>query len=160
MSQGNHDYDKDILEMFKKYNTLFLYKYNPRDIYYNTDEYVGGTYFPDKDSTAAGLFDVPSDEAWVGKQIKLLQELWLDYYPNEFLRQGLPLRVFLVDSLYSAKNGIGSPVKLLNNNYLVRRGVDYILVTYVASGVFGSFRHSGYAGIRCNRELCDIFKRE
>ena len=50
-------------EMFKKYNTLFLYKYNPKDIYYNTDEYVNGTYFPEKDSTAAGLFDVPSDEA-------------------------------------------------------------------------------------------------
>lgn len=34
LPQGDHDYDKDILEMFKKYNTLFLYKYNPKDIYY------------------------------------------------------------------------------------------------------------------------------
>ena len=135
LPQGDHDYDKDILEMFKKYNTLFLYKYNPKDIYYNTDEYVNGTYFPEKDSTAAGLFDVPSDEAWVGKQVKLLQELWLDYYPEEFLRQQLPLKVFLVDSLYSAKSGYGSPVELLNNNYLVCRGVDYILVTYGSSRI-------------------------
>ncbi len=129
LPQGDHDYDKDIVEMFKKYNTLFLYKYNPKDIYYDTDKYLNGTYFPEKDSTAAGLFDVPSDEAWVGKQLQLLQELWLDYYPAAFLKQ-LPLKVFLVDSLYSARSGYGTPVELLNNNYLVRRGVDYILVTY------------------------------
>ena len=35
LPQGNHDYDNDILELFSKYQTMFLYKYEPHDIYYN-----------------------------------------------------------------------------------------------------------------------------
>lgn len=134
LPQGDHDYDKIIVEMFEKYNTLFLYKYNPVDVYYDKDKYLNGTYFPEQDSTASGLFYVPSDEAWVGKQVELLQELWLKYYPDAFLKR-LPLKVFLADSLYSAKSGLGTPVELLNITYLVRRGIDYIMVTYGSSRI-------------------------
>lgn len=129
LPQGNHDYDQDIKTLFNRYNTLFLYKYNPKDIYYNSDTYLAGTYYTKNDSTSSGMFDVASDEAWVGKQIDLLKELWLDYYPDNFLKK-LPLKVFMVDSLYTAKSGYGSPSSLINNNILARKGVDYFLVTY------------------------------
>ena len=132
LPQGNHDYDNDILELFSKYQTMFLYKYEPHDIYYNynTDAYLGGSYDAEKDSTYSGMFDIPSDEAWVGKQLDLLKELWLGYYPDDFLLKRLPQKVYMVDSLFSAADGRGTPLQNLRTNLLVWSGGDYMLVTY------------------------------
>ena len=93
LPQGNHDYDNTIMDWFKKYNTLFLYKYVPHDLYYGGNSYLGGTYDPVKDTTAAGTnaqnytgyFDVPADEDYVGFQLKLLNDTWLKFYSDEFL---------------------------------------------------------------------------
>lgn len=129
LPQGNHEYDEVIMEMFQKWQTLFLYKYEEKDLYYNVTEYLGGSYDVEKDSTVAGLFDVPSNEDWVGEQLKLLQELWLGYYPDDFLKR-LPHKVYLVDSLFSATSGIGRPQQNIRDNWLTHSGNDYMLVTY------------------------------
>src|SRR5687767_1853430 len=77
LPQGNHAYDADILQLFQKYNTLFLYKYVHHDLYYSQgyySGYTGGTYDPVKDSvTRVGYFDVPANEAWIGQQLNLLK---------------------------------------------------------------------------------------
>lgn len=134
LPQGNHPYDNDIKDLFNRYNTLFLYKYKPNDIFYNTDQYLGGSYSSEENITKNGLFDVKSDEAWVGQQIDLLKVLWLNYYKDDFLKR-LPLKVFMVDSLYSAKDGTGRPETLINNNFLARKGIDHLLVTYGSSRI-------------------------
>ncbi|MBO9635331.1 MAG: hypothetical protein J7578_19630, partial [Chitinophagaceae bacterium] len=110
LPQGNHPYDAEIKNLYNKYNTLFLYKYQPADLYFAFDYWKGGEYNATTDQTRGGLFDVPSDEAWVGKQIDLLKAICLHYYPDSLLRKGLPPKVFLVDSFYSAWSGYGKPI--------------------------------------------------
>ena len=134
LPQGNHDYDNTIMDWFKKYNTLFLYKYVPHDLYYGGNSYLGGTYDPVKDTTAAGTnaqnytgyFDVPADEDYVGFQLKLLNDTWLKFYSDEFLLKFLPKKVFLLDSLYWSYSKKGRP----DINWCTAwSGSDFIAVT-------------------------------
>ena len=131
LPQGNHPYDADILQLFKKYNTLFLYKYKPHDLYYNVTDYIGGTYDTASDQTTKpGYFDVPADEAYVGVQLDLLKELWLNYYPDSLLKKGLPQKVYLVDSFYLAYSGPGKPLDNYPTFLEAFKGGDYILATW------------------------------
>jgi hypothetical protein len=131
LPQGNHPYDADIVSLFEKYNSIFLYKYVPRDLYYNINTYIGGTYNPTSDSTTlGGYFDVPADQAYVGVQLNLLKEIWLNYYPDTLLKQGMPQKVFLLDSFYNAYPGPGRPADNYPTLYNVFQGGDYMLVTW------------------------------
>jgi len=103
LPQGNHPYDAAILQLFKNYRTLFLYKYQPRDLYYNVTESDQGTYDTATNTiTRAGWFDVPANEQYVGMQLDMLKEIWLNFYPDSSLRKGLPQKVYLLDSFYRA----------------------------------------------------------
>lgn len=131
LPQGNHPYDADIAQLFQKYNTLFLYKYVPNDLYYNINAYLGGAYDSTKDSTTrGGYFDVPADQAYVGMQLDLLKEIWLNYYPDSLLKQGLPQKVYLVDSFFAAYPGPGKPIANMYSYNEVYTGGDYILATW------------------------------
>ncbi|NII27556.1 hypothetical protein HB364_20910 [Pseudoflavitalea sp. X16] len=131
LPQGNHPYDADILQLFQKYQTLFLYKYVPHDLYYNINYYLGGVYDPVKDSTTKhGYFDVPAKEAYVGKQLDMLKDIWLKYYPDALLKQALPKQVYLLDSLYYAYNGPGKPLDNWPSFLDFYQGPDYFAVSY------------------------------
>ncbi len=135
LPQGNHDYDTEIVALFQKYNTLFLYKYVPHDLYYNKSEWLGGIYDSKCDSIIrTGLFDVPADESYVGDLLVLLKDIWLRYYPDSFLKNNLPGRVFMLDSLFwipaYCKGLKGHPQDYLWNNHLAYAGGDYIAVTW------------------------------
>ena len=134
LPQGNHSYDAEILQLFQKYNTLFLYKYVPTDLYYQVIDYTGGTYDPVKDSTTAyGFFDVPADEAYVGQQLNLLKDLWLKFYPDAVLKKMLPKRVFLLDSFYRAYVGAGEPIDNWPEFQDTYQGEDFFAVTWGSS---------------------------
>jgi hypothetical protein len=135
LPQGNHDYDQRIVNMFEKYNTLFLYEYLPHDLYFSGTRWTGGTYDPVLDTTYQhngnqdfmGYFDVPADQRYIGKQLDLLHEVWLDFYPEKYLEQCLPKKVFLLDSLYWSRAKKGRP----NVNYTpVYTGGDFMAVTW------------------------------
>ncbi len=134
LPQGNHPYDNDIQVLYNKYNTLFLYKYKPEDLYYNFDYWRGGEYDPVANKTTrTGLFDIPAGEAWVGKQLDLLKEIWLNYYPDSLLRKGLPQKVFLVDSFFYAWAGPGKPAENWPELYNIFTGGDFIVATWEGS---------------------------
>lgn len=135
LPQGNHEYDARILELFQKYNTLFLYKYVPHDLYYNVTRWIGGVYDPVNDTTYQvngnmdrnGYFDVPANEQYIGQQLDLLNEVWLQFYPDAYLKQCLPKKVFLLDSLYWSRSKKGRPTV----NYCpVYEGGDFVAVTW------------------------------
>jgi hypothetical protein len=104
LPQGNHDYDADIATLYTKYNTLFLYKYEKHDIYWNV---TNNTFIPAVYDTTGTLavstayIDVPAKEAHVGQLLALVKTKFLDHYPDAFLAQGLPKKVILVDSFVS-----------------------------------------------------------
>ena len=135
LPQGNHDYDARIVKLFEDYNTLFLYKYVPHDLYYAGTRWMGGTYDPVKDTTYqhngnqanSGYFDVPSDEDYVGDQLDLLHEVLLDYYPDRYLSQYLPQKVFMIDSLYWSYTKKGIPDRNITQAY---EGGDFIALTW------------------------------
>jgi len=131
LPQGNHPYDADIQQLFDRYHTLFLYKYVRHDLYYAVTEDLGGTYDSASDKTIkAGYFDVPADQAYVGKQLDLLKELWLHYYPDSLLKGGLPQKVYLVDSFYFAYPGPGKPTDNWPEMHDVFSGGDYMLTAW------------------------------
>lgn len=131
LPQGNHPYDADIKQLFDKYNTLFLYKYVPNDLYYNISYLSGGAYDTASNQTIrGGFFDVPADEAYIGMQLDLLKEIWLGYYPDSLLKKGLPQKVYLVDSFFNAYAGPGRPSDNYPTLFEAYTGGDYILATW------------------------------
>lgn len=135
LPQGNHPYDADIVAFFKKYNTLILYKYKPNDLYHNQADWLGGAYDATTNKTRGGLFDVPSEETYVGKQLDLMKEVMLKFYPDDFLLKGLPKKVFLVDSFFLADRGTGTPQYNLTENLFAYTGSDFLLFTYGGSRI-------------------------
>jgi len=138
LPQGNHPYDADILDLFKKYHTLFLYKYTPRDIYYNVNVSQQGIYDTATDQiTKPGWFDVPADQQYVGQQLAMLKEIWLNYYPDSLLRKGLPQKVYLLDSFYYAAlpwpyTAHGKPTDFIDPDAIGDgySGGDFIIATW------------------------------
>ena len=146
LPQGNHPYDAEILQLYKDYRTLFLYKYKPHDLYYNITDNLSGYYDTATDKTVrGGYFDVPADEAYVGQQLDLLKELWLNYYPDSLLRKGLPQKVFLVDSFYFAYPGPGKPVDNWPEMFNAFDGGDYILAGFGGSRIAAITPEDKYA---------------
>jgi len=138
LPQGNHPYDTEILGLFNKYSTMFLYKYVPNDLYYNINTWQGGAYNAAIDSTTrGGYFDVPANEAYVGVQLNLLKDIWLKYYPDSLLKGGMPQKVYLLDSFYFAYPGKGKPSGAGNwpSFYDLFEGGDYILVAWGGSRI-------------------------
>lgn len=153
LPQGNHPYDADIQQLFQKYRTLFLYKYTPRDLYYNVEQSDQGTYDTATDLiTKPGWFDVPADQQYVGTQLDMLKELWLNYYPDSLLRQGLPQKVYLVDSFYYAYypwgyKGPGKPSDYIDPDYVGdgHTGGDFIIATWGGARITGITQEDKYA---------------
>lgn len=135
LPQGNHPYDATILDMFKKYKTLFLYKYEQKDIMYNVTWWIGGRYDAAANKTMAGYFDVPADENYVDEQLDLIDETLLKYYPESLLKAGLPQKVFLLDSFYNTWSGSGTPTYNLRTMFDTYKGGDFFLVTWAGSRI-------------------------
>lgn len=135
LPQGNHTYDADILQLFQKYNTLFLYKYVPHDLYYQLKDYTGGKYDAVKDSTFYGYFDVPANENYIGQQLGLLKDTWLKFYPDVALKAMLPKKVFLLDSFFYAYTGKGKPIDNWPYLYDTYQGEDFFAVTWGGSRI-------------------------
>ena len=145
LPQGNHPYDAEILQLFKNYHTLFLYKYQPKDIFYNITEDMRGTYDTATDMiTKPGWFDVPADQQYVGMQLDMLKEIWLNFYPDSLLRKGMPQRVYLLDSFYYSflpwpYTAHGKPADFISPDYVGDGylGGDHIIVTWGGARITG-----------------------
>lgn len=99
--QGTHDYDEKIVEWNKKYNFFALYKWSPRDLYWTPTAWneakkngEGATY-----AWTSGYYGEESDEAYVGHQLELIEDVFLSFYPDSTLRRCMPLKMILCKEL-------------------------------------------------------------
>lgn len=164
--QGDHDYDTRIMDWYTRCGFYILYKYEPRELYFNmglswmemtTDtlsrtvkykideeafvdgdnvliytEMFSGDYLLGEHVTDAGFhytakiegdyvvideeyeenkgressfkMNLPS-EAYVGKQVAWLEEMFLNLYQDSVLRANLPLKLMLGKNLYKYSKG-------------------------------------------------------
>lgn len=96
LPQGNHDYDRRIVEWFEKYGFYALYKFEGKDLYWSNttwDEF--DTHFG-----TGNLLGQIGDTLYVGTALDLFQEFFLDCYPDDMLTENMPLRVLLNSELY------------------------------------------------------------
>jgi len=106
--QGNHTYDKTIVDFYNKYGVNLLYKFSDKDTYWTPTGWKNSTL----STTTAGFWStgylaVPSDttsNAYITNQLVVLNKLWFGFYSDKFLKQFLPVKIMLcntVDSVYS-----------------------------------------------------------
>ncbi|MEY8593668.1 hypothetical protein AALK14_19710 [Butyricimonas hominis] len=80
-----------ILNIYKTYGSYFLYDYTSEDALWNITSTSGVTT----------SMIVKGDPLYVEPMLNLLNDVWLRYFPEEFLKKGgIPYRVYLADSLY------------------------------------------------------------
>ncbi|MCB6974740.1 MULTISPECIES: hypothetical protein [Butyricimonas] len=125
LPQGDHDYDEDIVEWFEKYGFYTLYDYNLDDLYWEN------TGWSEKLEPNLGgrLLAKQGDPEYVGKMLKLFKELFLDYYPEEWLRECMPLKVFLCSGLWDVDWKEGGSLEFGDSTRLwVYNGYDHIAI--------------------------------
>ena len=75
--------DGRIVDLYEKYGSYFLYDFTLLDL--NWNQVANLTSY----KLALG------DPGLCGDMLDLLDEVWLQFYPEEFLKKNLPYRVFL-----------------------------------------------------------------
>lgn len=105
LPQGSHDYDATIMDYYKNYGTYLLYKFSDRDAYWTPTGWKNAGY----DSAAAywntGFLATAAEEAYVGKQLEVIQRLWFRYYSDKFLKAFLPVKILLCSKVDSSSLG-------------------------------------------------------
>lgn len=90
--QGKADpaIDNRIVELYKKYGTYFLYDFTMDEATWGI---VGGG------SNYSGYTINPADLNYLGSALDLLDETFLSLHEMSFLKQMLPLKIFLADAI-------------------------------------------------------------
>ena len=189
LPQGAHDYDEKIVEWHKRCGFYILYKFEPRDLYFNWgrewfevttdtlfrkvsykvneeafvngDEVIissgsfYGEYTLGEHTTVAGFkykatldgeyviieedyekhkgkdgffrVDQP-DEAYVGKQLEWVEEMFLSCYQDSLLKKNLPLKLILGKNLkvYSDDDVLQKPFLSTYNVFVISHGDESI----------------------------------
>lgn len=89
LPQGNHPYDTTIMQFYKDYTSLILYKFDSVDYNYN----ITGAVMP-------GLNIVPGDTSVIPEALDYLQANLFNVYPKSFLVQTMPFAILLASNIY------------------------------------------------------------
>lgn len=140
LPQGNHDYDATIRNYYDKYGSYLLYKFNDRDSYWTPSGWKNTAYDSVKKIWTAGFLVKPSDEAYIGKQLKVIDRLWFRFYSDKFLKEFLPGKILLcaaVDSSYLKYDFTTTPSTVLKIDKAVAAWYNYdaISVGFGSAGV-------------------------
>ncbi len=116
LPQGDHDYDTKIVDWNERCGFYVLYKFEPRDIYWNIRNWLEtGTT-----EMAGNKFIVtPADEACIGRLLDVFERRFLNFYPDTMLRRCMPLKVLLCSDLH--EDFYGTPVERS-----IRFGLDFL----------------------------------
>lgn len=132
LPQGNHEYDKEIVEWYRKYGFYTVYDYPLGDLYWaniNWDEKL-------KPGLGGQLVAKQADQAYVGQLLALFKEFFLDHYPDEWLKECMPLKIFLCSELDDvawagpASSEFGERTRLP-----IHRGYDNIAINGANQGI-------------------------
>ncbi len=86
LPQGKSDADDRIVDYYNRYGSYILYEYSLIDFRYEVDEY---SFYN---------FKLP-DPAYVGNMLDLLEDIWFDFYPDEFHKKYMPLKIMLTENM-------------------------------------------------------------
>lgn len=84
LPQGNHDYDKIIVDYYNRFGCYFLYDYTLDQAYWSVDESLGDYYMV-----------ILPDKSYIAPLLDLVDRKFIGHYPDTLLRRTLPLRIFL-----------------------------------------------------------------
>lgn len=88
LPQGKSPADDRIVELFNKYGSYFLYEYTQEDFNWTQVSFSSNNY------TA-----ILGNPAYAGDWLDVIERIWLDFYPTDFLAKNLPYRIFMADSI-------------------------------------------------------------
>lgn len=124
--QGDHDYDAKIVDWYEKDGFYILYKFEPKDIYFNVSTWTGSIYDSLREKPGNGIMSVVAEEEYVGQQLQLVEEVFLNFYSDTVLRTWLPMKILLCSELTSNQKRIDMSV-----------GFDNIAVNYGSQEIEG-----------------------
>lgn len=129
LPQGNHDYDPEISEIYKKYGTLLLYRFEDKDFWWAVSEDIRWKY-QEGNGVVSGYEAAPADENYVGQQMELIKSKFLNYFPESFLKRALPLKILLTSYLNYVPNQDNYPTDGDRQFRNVYWGLDYLGVNW------------------------------
>lgn len=123
--QGEHDYDDKIVDWFHRTGSYLLYRFEPKDVFWNIslweEEYQDGhLYYKGTKVTLA-------DENYIGLQLELIENKFLNFYSDSLLKRCLPQKVLFCDSLGIHSGWSEDPVP---EHLDVLSGFDYLAFSY------------------------------
>lgn len=119
--QGNHDYDVKIVDWYEKNGFYILYKFDPKDIYFNVSYWTGPMYDSLYDSWRGNIAATVAEEDYVGKQLKFVEDIFLNFYSDTILNTWMPMKLLLCSQL-KQPNGTKS-IEMVS-------GLDFLAVDY------------------------------
>lgn len=102
LPQGDHDYDDQIVEWHDKYGFYALYIFEDKDLYWANTEWLEG--FRPEIASGGSLKGKAGDPDYVGQQLEVIKELFLNNYPDELIEKGMNLRLLLCSELWYTWN--------------------------------------------------------
>jgi hypothetical protein len=119
--QGKSPADNRIVALYAKYNSYFLYDFTFNDFMWNQTGV-----------RLASIKYTPANAAYADSILDVLNYIWFKFYPEKFLAQRMPYKVFMTDSLYSQANAT-APKNMSYAEY----GSDNIAIGYTGASLPG-----------------------
>lgn len=129
--QGNHEYDDRIVDWNERCNVFILYKFDMKELYwqvtkwYESIENAEDAAYP----YTEGLLGEVADTNYVGEQLNLVEEQFLNFYPDTTLRRCLPLKLLLCGKLIHRSVDGGEDVWNMYSGY------DYLAFNWGNAGI-------------------------
>lgn len=129
LPQGNHDYDKRIMDYWEDYGLLVFYKFDYKEFWWTPTADIrpkpangleGGTF--------SGFEGVQGNEKYVGKLIDLLDKEFFAYYPSEYLNKRMPKKLLLMSELTFTPASALNPDQAPKERVFTHLGYDRIAV--------------------------------
>lgn len=102
-----------IQEIHEKYGTYVVYDFTDNDAFWTQ---VSGNA-----TSLYNYYTTLGDPANVDAALDYLNEVWLKYFPDEFLKKGgMPYKIFLADSVVQSRDYGGGYIAKYTNNYMIK----------------------------------------
>lgn len=83
--KGHSEAEDRIVDFYYTYNTFLLYDYTEEDFAYG--------------NSSMEYHSLPGDIRYLEPMLDLLEEVWLDFYPEGFKKKYLPFKIYLADKI-------------------------------------------------------------
>lgn len=99
LPQGNNAFDTRIVNFHKRTGVFILYKFSPRDAYWEKFSWREA-FFNEAGATTTGAMTIESAKPeYIEKQLEFLEKNYLNFFSDEYLTKILPIRILLCSTL-------------------------------------------------------------